>query len=167
MIDCHAIAKHADWTERTARYPREVELLYLVLGLCGEVGECLNARKKMLRDGSPPTQLGQELLDVLWYACRILKVYGGPTVLAAPDSADLDELLLRLYRAASRVAEVGRWAHACGAQPLEWDGLDEVLGLTCTALKILGIGPDTLEQHRQKLEQRYADLACTNSLEMG
>lgn len=60
--------------EATAVYPKVGEnIIYPVLGLCGESGEIAEKVKKVLRDNSGEfnnniiTELIKELGDVLWY----------------------------------------------------------------------------------------------------
>jgi NTP pyrophosphatase (non-canonical NTP hydrolase) len=62
----------------TAIYPRDHAIIYPMLGLCGEVGECAEKLKKVIRDCdcefSRPLFLDditKELGDVLWYLSNL------------------------------------------------------------------------------------------------
>ena len=61
----------------TAVYPREIALLYVALGLCGEAGEIAEKIKKMYRDrgGRLTVQIADDLKkeigDVLWYTSML------------------------------------------------------------------------------------------------
>ena len=67
---------YMEFTRRTAQYPKEVEMEYLMLGLANEVGEVLGKYKKYLRGDVMvqqdfETKLVDELGDVMWYFVRI------------------------------------------------------------------------------------------------
>ena len=64
---------YAAFTERTAIYPKEVEVEYLALGLCSEVAELT----ELFNQGSEISQSGiiKELGDSQWYACRLAGAY--------------------------------------------------------------------------------------------
>ena len=69
-------ATYMEFTRRTAQYPKEVEMEYLMLGLSSEVGEVLGKYKKYLRGDKMVRQdfekaLVDELGDVMWYFVRI------------------------------------------------------------------------------------------------
>ena len=69
-------ATYMEFTRRTAQYPKEVEMEYLMLGLANEVGEVLGKYKKYLRGDAMvqqdfETKLVDELGDVMWYFVRI------------------------------------------------------------------------------------------------
>ena len=69
-------ATYKNFTRRTAQYPKEVEMEYLMLGLSSEVGEVLGKYKKYLRGDKMIRQdfekgLVDELGDVMWYFVRI------------------------------------------------------------------------------------------------
>ena len=69
-------ATYMEFTRRTAQYPKEVEMEYLMLGLANEVGEVLGKYKKYLRGDVMvqqdfETKLVDELGDVMWYFVRI------------------------------------------------------------------------------------------------
>lgn len=73
------LREFANWTITTARYPEagtgsQAEVEYLLLGLAGEVGEVLNAYKKVLRDNASTDPVIKELADVCWYAARLMVV---------------------------------------------------------------------------------------------
>jgi hypothetical protein len=82
------------------------------------------------------------LLEVLWYACRIARGKAA-TLAAAVSSAvpcgSLDAVILRLFRVVSQVAEIYRWFDSTGREPLEWDGLPEVVALAVLALELTGV----------------------------
>ena len=72
-------ATYKEFTKRTAQYPKEVEMEYLMLGLSSEVGEVLGKYKKYLRGDKMIRQdfekaLLDELGDVMWYFVRICDV---------------------------------------------------------------------------------------------
>jgi len=57
-----------------ARTGKLLEIMYLSLGLAGEVGEVLNKVKKLFRDGDSAdkrAELRKELGDVFWYLVRL------------------------------------------------------------------------------------------------
>lgn len=60
-------------TASTAVYPKEAALVYLLLGLCSEVGEVQAKYKRIIRDGTQLdiNDLAYELGDVLWYLTRL------------------------------------------------------------------------------------------------
>ena len=57
----------------TAKYPESMNLLYPVLGLCGEAGEVAEKVKKIYRDTDgiiteeKKAEIAKEIGDVLWY----------------------------------------------------------------------------------------------------
>jgi NTP pyrophosphatase (non-canonical NTP hydrolase) len=61
----------------TARYPAAIGLLYVALGLAGEVGEVANKIKKVYRDsGGEVTEasraaIADEAADCLWYLAML------------------------------------------------------------------------------------------------
>ncbi len=67
---------------KTAIYPHDNDISYLVLALCGEAGELADKVKKVIRDKQgrfyqPDTRaLAAELGDTLWYAANIAHVLG-------------------------------------------------------------------------------------------
>ena len=70
--------EYQKWARTTAQYPDAGKnLIYPILGLCGESGEIAEKIKKIIRnDGgvmSPDkrTELSKELGDVLWYVATI------------------------------------------------------------------------------------------------
>jgi hypothetical protein len=135
---------------RQAAASGQGSLRSLVFGLCAAAGECA---RQVLRGET--VQLQWALLEVLWYACRIVKgeVRQIPVVscgsLALPglplrSSGSLDTVVLRLFRVVSQVAEMYRWYDATGREPLEWDGLPEVVALAVLALELMGVDVATL-----------------------
>ena len=69
--------------KQTAIYPRQGHnLLYPVLGLCGESGEVAEKVKKLIRDNDGimtdnfKTELAKELGDVLWYVSAVAQEIG-------------------------------------------------------------------------------------------
>ena len=124
-----AITRFARRAAESGRAP----LRSLVFGLCVAAGEC--ACQALRRD---PVRLQWALLEVLWCACRI----GGPAVvspLPAIPCGSLDAVVLRLFRVVSQVAETYRWYDSTGREPLEWDGLPEVIALAVLALEMTGV----------------------------
>jgi len=104
----------------------------LVFGLCAAAGEC--TRQAMRPD---PVRLQWALLEVLWYACRIAR--GNISVVPAIPCGSLDAVVLRLFRVVSQVAEMYRWFDGTGKEPLEWDGLSEVVALAVLALELMDV----------------------------
>ena len=69
-------ATYMDFTRRTARYPIDRELEYLMIGLMNEAGEVGGAYKKEIRDNINNRDLIiDEMGDVLWYLTRLCDVY--------------------------------------------------------------------------------------------
>lgn len=70
------------FASKTAVYPRNVALQYVVLGLVGEAGELANKVKKVFRDdGGAVTknraeELHSEIGDVLWYVAQLCTELG-------------------------------------------------------------------------------------------
>lgn len=91
-------------TEETAVYPEEIpdfvstELLYVVLGLNGEVGELTEKLKKAIREDDPSyiEEMTIEQGDVLWYWARIAEELDEDSGDIA--EANLDKLLDRWER---------------------------------------------------------------------
>jgi len=104
----------------------------LVFGLCAAAGEC--TRQALRPD---PVRLQWALLEVLWYACRIAR--GNISVVPAIPCGSLDAVVLRLFRVVSQVAEMYRWFDSTGKEPLEWDGLSEVVALAVLALELMDV----------------------------
>lgn len=78
-----SIQDYADWTGTTAVYPGKgtgnmTELNYLLMALCGEVGETANLFKKALRVDRQmvPHELKDEMGDIFWYLCRLAAANG-------------------------------------------------------------------------------------------
>jgi len=69
--------EYQDFTRKTAIYPPDEAMTYLLLGLSGEAGEMCNKYKKVIRDdesklsSAKAAELADELGDVLWYLARI------------------------------------------------------------------------------------------------
>jgi len=117
---------------RQAAASGQGSLRSLVFGLCAAVGECA---RQVLR--GEPAQLQWALLEVLWYACRIAR--GEVRQIPVVPCGSLAAVILRLFRAVSQVAEIYRWYDATGREPLEWDGLPEVVALAVLALELTGV----------------------------
>lgn len=69
--------------KQTAIYPKEIGLIYCVLGLTGESGEVANKVKKIYRDEAGSLALFEtcsfvleELGDVLWYVTMTARELG-------------------------------------------------------------------------------------------
>ena len=77
---------------KTARYPEDVALAYLIMGLSGEAGELCNKYKKVLRDqdGKLIEENVKALLgeagDVLWYLARLCDELGVPLEQVAKEN---------------------------------------------------------------------------------
>lgn len=78
---------YAAFTERTAIYPKEVEVEYLALGLCSEVAELT----ELFNNGNPILQSDviKELGDSQWYACRLANAYSIPFVAVYADAVEI------------------------------------------------------------------------------
>lgn len=70
-------------TKQTAKYPENMALVYLSLGISSEAGEVAGKMKKWIRDGeSKMTReewvqaMSSEIGDVLWYASRLADELG-------------------------------------------------------------------------------------------
>jgi len=72
-----------DFTATTAVYPKEVETVYLALGLCSEAAECVEACNYPRRAGGRQwfdteeqyDRIGSETGDVQWYIARLCHAY--------------------------------------------------------------------------------------------
>ena len=64
-------------TERFVQYPKDQELNYITIGLCGEVGELANKIKKIIRgdDNITSEMIRDELGDILFYIARVCKYF--------------------------------------------------------------------------------------------
>lgn len=64
-------------TNKTAIYPKDKAIEYLILGLASEAGEVAGKLKKVIRDNggvvdnAAKTTLADEVGDVLWYISQI------------------------------------------------------------------------------------------------
>lgn len=64
-------------SSKTAIYPEEHAIEYLVLGMCSEAGEVAGKLKKIIRDNnqiidaSKRLELSKEIGDVLWYVSQL------------------------------------------------------------------------------------------------
>jgi NTP pyrophosphatase (non-canonical NTP hydrolase) len=72
------LQEYQDFALSTAIYPNKGEnLIYPVLGLCGEAGEVAEKLKKIIRDkegvvsASDIDEIEKELGDVMWYIAAI------------------------------------------------------------------------------------------------
>jgi NTP pyrophosphatase (non-canonical NTP hydrolase) len=71
-------------TDKTALFPREngMDILYPVLGLCGESGEVAEKVKKIFRDSNGVITeevrqaIKKELGDVMWYISQSCRAFG-------------------------------------------------------------------------------------------
>ena len=117
---------------RQAAASGQGSLRSLVLGLCAAAGDC--TRHALRRD---PRRLQWSLLEVLWCACQIAR--GEISVVQAIPCGSLDAVVLRLFRVVSQVAEMYRWFDSTGKEPLEWDGLSEVVALAVLALELMDV----------------------------
>lgn len=75
--------EYQELIKQTAIYPnRGSNLVYPVLGICGEAGEVAEKVKKLLRDGGGEItdeireSIKKELGDVLWYVCAAAQELG-------------------------------------------------------------------------------------------
>lgn len=109
MTTFHEYQKNA---KKTAIYPIEVQVLYPVLGLAGEVGEMANKFKKWLMRDVPPElknesntnkltdeqkwMLEGELGDILWYLAAICTDLG--ISLETVADKNIEKLLDRMNR---------------------------------------------------------------------
>ena len=64
-------------SKKTAIYPKERGLEYVLLGLAGECGEILNKYKKVIRDFNgvlteeKRNEMKKELGDIIWYLSQL------------------------------------------------------------------------------------------------
>jgi len=65
------LSQYQKQAAETAIYPKDKALEYLTLGLVGEAGEVANKIKKVIRDGTSPNNVRDELGDVLWYLAML------------------------------------------------------------------------------------------------
>ena len=68
---------YKEFTRKTAQYPKEREMDYLMIGLANEVGELLGKYKKMIRRDSTKQSVDGwigEMGDIMWYMMRICDV---------------------------------------------------------------------------------------------
>ena len=65
------LSQYQKQAAETAIYPKNKALEYLALGLVGEAGEVANKIKKVIRDGTSPNNVRDELGDVLWYLAML------------------------------------------------------------------------------------------------
>ena len=65
------LSQYQAQAKETAIYPKDKALEYLALGLVGEAGEVANKIKKVIRDGTSPNNVRDELGDVLWYLAML------------------------------------------------------------------------------------------------
>ena len=65
------LSQYQKQAAETAIYPKDKALEYLALGLTGEAGEVANKIKKVIRDGTSPNNVRDELGDVLWYLAML------------------------------------------------------------------------------------------------
>lgn len=93
--------EYQEGASKTALYPHaETNLIYLILGLCGESGELAEKLKKQLRDDGGILSderrmlMKKELGDVLWYVSQVARELG----------SSLDEIAVEnLAKLASRM----------------------------------------------------------------
>lgn len=102
--------EYQKWARTTAQYPDAGKnLIYPILGLCGESGEVAEKIKKVIRnDGgvmSPEkcTELSKELGDVLWYVATIASELG----VTLDDVARLNKEKLESRRARGVINSTG------------------------------------------------------------
>mgnify|MGYP001167807077 FL=1 len=65
------LSQYQKQAAETAIYPKNKALEYLALGLVGEAGEVANKIKKVIRDGTSPNNVRDELGDALWYLAML------------------------------------------------------------------------------------------------
>lgn len=88
--------------KKTATYPQERALEYLILGMCSEAGEVAGKYKKIIRDNNGvmtqehKENLLSEIGDVLWYAAMACDELN--TQLSAVARKNLDKLYSRKER---------------------------------------------------------------------
>lgn len=70
--------KYQEEAAKTAIYPKDLAMEYLVLGLCSESGEVAGIAKKVIRDYTlyDIDAVKKELGDVLWYVAQICSEFG-------------------------------------------------------------------------------------------
>lgn len=94
---------YQEMTAQTAKYPPQMALIYLSLGIASEAGEVAGKMKKWVRDGdSKMTReewvqaMSSEIGDVLWYAARLADELG--LSLSQIAEENMDKLLDRKAR---------------------------------------------------------------------
>lgn len=69
--------EYQEWSEKTAIYPKDAGLAYVILGLMSEAGEVAGKYKKCIRDDNGilseerKNQMIDETGDILWYLARL------------------------------------------------------------------------------------------------
>ena len=77
-----ALCDYQRKAHKTAIYPKELRILYPVLGLCGETGELAEKIKKVFRDDGgivsveKKEQVAKELGDIMWYLAEVATSFG-------------------------------------------------------------------------------------------
>jgi NTP pyrophosphatase (non-canonical NTP hydrolase) len=90
------------WSEKTAIYPKDASMAYVILGLTNEAGEVAGKYKKCIRDdggiltAERRVQLIDEAGDVCWYLARLAEELG--TTLEDIMQRNHDKLEDRLAR---------------------------------------------------------------------
>tara|TARA_R100000541_G_C1878720_1_gene81992 strand:+ start:463 stop:789 length:327 start_codon:yes stop_codon:yes gene_type:complete len=93
---------YQDQSGKTAIFPKEEALTYLILGLCSEAGELAGKLKKTIRDNNghvsmeKTIELIKENGDCLWYVSQIATALGAS--LSYTGKLNLDKLNSRLER---------------------------------------------------------------------
>jgi NTP pyrophosphatase (non-canonical NTP hydrolase) len=93
---------YQDQSGKTAIFPEDEALTYLILGLCSEAGELAGKLKKIIRDNNghismeKRVELVQENGDCLWYVAQIATALGSS--LRSTGQINLDKLNSRLER---------------------------------------------------------------------
>jgi NTP pyrophosphatase (non-canonical NTP hydrolase) len=94
--------EYQDSSRQTAIYPKEMGIVYCLMGLMGEAGELSNKIKKRYRDGDGQVlgeekkQLSGELGDILWYLASLSHELGLDLGTIAEEN--IDKLLSRKER---------------------------------------------------------------------
>lgn len=85
-------------SNKTAIYPEDRAVEYLVLGMCSEAGEVAGKLKKIIRDNnqviddSKRLELSKEIGDVLWYVSQLALELNIPlSIIAEQNIAKLQE----------------------------------------------------------------------------
>ena len=153
------IEHYQDWTRSTAIYPAAgtgevAELMYLALGLAGEVGELTQLQSRQ------HPELLKELGDVAWYVARLASALN--LTLSEPQpavSTDFATQCLNLAHLAGMICNSVKKLYRDGDNPelrakIQPPLLEIVSQLAVLAMDSRSVLADVLAQNHDKLESR-------------